>query len=80
MDPEAITQAVYKAVESCILRRAKSRDIIDLDIMVCFQAETRTIDIEVFLDVENWVDADRIVEEAISDGMQLADKLMGKHE
>lgn len=79
MDPEALTSAVYKAVEECIFRKVKPRDILDLDIRVSFETETQTVDIEVFLDAEDWVDANEIVEEATLAGLQLADKLM-KHE
>lgn len=79
MDPEALTSAVYKAIEDCIFRKVKPRDILDLDIRVSFETETQTINIEVFLDTEDWIDANEIVDEATLVGLQLADKLM-KHE
>lgn len=74
-----MTSAVYKAVEDYIFQKVKPRDILDLDIRVSFETETQTINIEVFLDAEDWIDADQIVEEATLAGLQLADKLM-KHE
>ncbi len=79
MDPEALTSAVYKAVENYIFQKVKPRDILDLDIRVSFETETQTINIEVFLDAEHWVDVNEIVEEATLAGVKLADKLM-KHE
>lgn len=80
MDPEALTAAVYEAVEDCILRKVKPRDIIDLDIRVSFEIESSTMNIDVFLDAEDWIDADAIVDEATAAGMKLADKLIGEHE
>ncbi|MEM2934376.1 MAG: DUF3194 domain-containing protein [Halobacteria archaeon] len=79
MEPEALTSAVYKAIEDHIFRKVKPRDILDLDIRVSFEIETQTVNIEVFLDAEDWIEAEEIVEGAILAGMQLADKLM-EHE
>lgn len=76
MEPEALTSAVYKAIEDYIFRKVKPRDILDLDIRVSFETETQTVNIEVFLDTEDWIDAEEIVEGATLAGMQLADKLM----